>query len=259
MKNYYSILGVSPTAHAADIKRVYRKLALQYHPDKNPSPQAEPFFKEVNEAYDVLGDAQKRYEYDQRLLNPTYETPYTPPQPAHRDPRYRSHTQTHAQPRKPSAEQELMRKAIPYLTKVAWAGVFLVLLMIADRALPSQIDATLISGFKSTRVRYTSQEHLITARGESYRITDEARLKVNVGDTVEVVHSAFFHRLIRLQVNDVHIGNLATVYSNYIFVPILLAVLSLLGVSVRNKVEFLFNVGIVNIFALIITLILLLT
>jgi hypothetical protein len=256
MKNYYSILGVSATAHEADIKRAYRKLALQYHPDRNASPQAEQFFKEVNEAYDVLSDSQKRYEYDQRLLNPLHTGTYTAAQPTHRDPRYRPHTQ--AQPRKPSAEQELMQRAVPYLTKVAWVGIFLVIVMLADVALPAQIETTPIIGFRSTRVRHTSQEHMITASG-SYRITDEAMLKLHVGDTVEIIHSAFLNRLVRLQCNDVYITNLATVYSNYVFVPILLCILSVLGVLLRNKIEFQFNVGIVNIFALVITLILLLT
>jgi hypothetical protein len=256
MKNYYSILGVSPTAHAADIKRTYRKLALQYHPDRNPDPQAEQFFKEINEAYDVVGDTQKRYEYDQQLLNPMDETSVVSP-PTHRDPRYRPHART--QTKKPSAEQQLMQRAVPYLTYVAWAGIFVVLVMVADFALPSQIERTFVVGFKSTRIRYTSQEHLITMDGARYRITDEARLALNIGDTVEFVHSAFLHRLVRLQAKNIYITNLATVYSNYVFVPMVLAILSILGVVIKNKVEFLFNVGIVNIFVLVITLILLLT
>jgi curved DNA-binding protein len=65
-KDYYQILGVERTASADEIKRQYRKLALKYHPDKNPDdPSAESRFKEINEAYEVLGDAEKRAKYDQ--------------------------------------------------------------------------------------------------------------------------------------------------------------------------------------------------
>jgi curved DNA-binding protein len=65
-KDYYTILGVSKTASADDIKKAFRKLARQYHPDLNPGDKtAEARFKEVNEAYEVLSDSDKRKKYDQ--------------------------------------------------------------------------------------------------------------------------------------------------------------------------------------------------
>jgi molecular chaperone DnaJ len=64
-QDYYATLGVARDAGADDLKRAYRKLAMQYHPDRNPGDkQAEMRFKEVNEAYDVLKDEQKRAAYD---------------------------------------------------------------------------------------------------------------------------------------------------------------------------------------------------
>ncbi len=63
--NYYDRLGVAKTASTDDIKRAYRKLALKYHPDRNPGDtRAEETFKEVSEAYAVLSDSDKRKEYD---------------------------------------------------------------------------------------------------------------------------------------------------------------------------------------------------
>lgn len=65
-RDYYEILGVPRNASADDIKKSYRKLALQYHPDRNPNNKgAEDKFKEATEAYEVLSDQQKRHRYDQ--------------------------------------------------------------------------------------------------------------------------------------------------------------------------------------------------
>ena len=64
-RDYYEILGISKDASQDEIKKAYRKLAVQYHPDKNPdNKEAEAKFKEVAEAYAVLNDAQKRQQYD---------------------------------------------------------------------------------------------------------------------------------------------------------------------------------------------------
>lgn len=65
-KDFYSVLGVSRTANGDEIKKAYRKLAMKYHPDKNPGDKkAEEQFKEISEAYEVLSDDKKRQMYDQ--------------------------------------------------------------------------------------------------------------------------------------------------------------------------------------------------
>src|SRR5690348_4598010 len=65
-KDFYAVLGVSASATQDDIKKQYRKLAARYHPDKNPNdPKAADRFKEISEAYQVLGDAERRKQYDQ--------------------------------------------------------------------------------------------------------------------------------------------------------------------------------------------------
>ena len=75
MKDYYAILGVPRNATQEEIKRAYKRLARQYHPDVNKSPEAEEKFKEINEAYAVLSDPEKRKVYD------TYGTATPPPPP----------------------------------------------------------------------------------------------------------------------------------------------------------------------------------
>jgi curved DNA-binding protein len=70
-KDYYKILGVGRSANEDEIKKAYRKLALQYHPDRNPgNAKAEDKFKEINEAYQVLSDVEKRKRYD--MLGESY-------------------------------------------------------------------------------------------------------------------------------------------------------------------------------------------
>ncbi|MDU4860008.1 MAG: molecular chaperone DnaJ [Terrisporobacter othiniensis] len=65
-RDYYDVLGVGKSADATEIKKAYRKLAMKYHPDKNPGDkEAEEKFKEINEAYEVLSDETKRNNYDQ--------------------------------------------------------------------------------------------------------------------------------------------------------------------------------------------------
>ncbi|MFT4047090.1 MAG: DnaJ C-terminal domain-containing protein [Solimonas sp.] len=78
-KDYYKVLGVPRSAPADEIKRAYRKLAREFHPDKNKSAGAEDRFKEINEANEVLGDAEKRKAYDTLGANWKAGQQFTPP------------------------------------------------------------------------------------------------------------------------------------------------------------------------------------
>lgn len=64
-RDYYEVLNISKNATEQEIKKAFRKLAMEFHPDRNKSPEAEEKFKEINEAYEILSDANKRAKYDQ--------------------------------------------------------------------------------------------------------------------------------------------------------------------------------------------------
>jgi DnaJ-class molecular chaperone len=74
-KNYYSILGIEKNANDDEIKKVYKKLAIKFHPDKNSAPQASEAFKKVSAAYVCLSDPEKRRHYDQTGEEPGNSQP----------------------------------------------------------------------------------------------------------------------------------------------------------------------------------------
>ena len=67
MENLYTILGVAPNATDEEIKKIYRSLAMRYHPDRNDAPGAEVRFKSITKAYEILSDPARRDEYNQSV------------------------------------------------------------------------------------------------------------------------------------------------------------------------------------------------
>lgn len=259
MKDYYSILKVTQTASAGEIKRSYRVLVQQFHPDVNPDPTAHELIKEINEAYDVLGDEIKRRAYDARLANPfiAEETPQPPP---HRDPAYHRRGRYRPAPPTGTTQQDLMQKYVGVASFIAWAGCVLCLVLVIDFNLSYKMTRDTVQTFQSGGYGRARGNYLITHAGRSIKVSSRDVQKFQLGQSVEIIESRIFSILVDIFLPDTntHVTNLGTVYRNFGFVPLFLFVFSALGAIRRGGIEFRFNLGIINFFVLIFTIILLL-
>jgi hypothetical protein len=252
MKDYYSIIGIAPSAGSAEIKQAFRRLAVSYHPDKNPSPDAEEQFKEINEAYEVLNNPAKRAAYDELRANPfqsTYEA-----QPQHRDPAYNRNryayyqaTHSHQTPR------ELMAEYLPKFRWICWAGLVLTTSLAIDFLLPRQEtkeDVVEIKRiFRTGRYGGAIYDHdlLITSQGSEVMLFNDDLLRFKDEPWVIINKTALFSKIVSTttEAQDYQVTG-ASVYSSLAFMPLILFLTSLLGVSIRKKVEFPFNLTIVS-------------
>ena len=250
MKNYYSILGVSSTASAAEIKRAYRKLAVAYHPDKNPDPNALRLFQEINEAYDVIGDSEKRKTYDLRMANPFAEIPATPPSsPKHRDPAYRRPRPGTYRPKPDYSDQRyLMKKYLPYVRWLCWVGVVVTSLFFLDYVLPYVQTEEKIADVDVFRSRRNG-----VARYTAYTESGKKIVLYEPGGTIEIGSSI---RWARTRVYGVPIwaerpdgsfrATLGYMYGGLMIFPLAILVSSTLGLVFRSRTEFCFNLSIVT-------------
>ncbi|HET9487404.1 MAG TPA: J domain-containing protein [Chryseosolibacter sp.] len=258
MKDYYGILGVSPSASHSEIKRAFRKLAVRYHPDKNPSTEAKSLFQEINEANDVLADREKRALYDARLANPFAEL-LNEPAPGHRDPAYRRTQPGQRTGRKgPSPSFILMRDYLPYMMWVSRIGLLFTVLFFLDYLLPYRqvndvINAIYEVPVSRGQVNYT----VITGSGKKLRLYDERAADLTTGETVLTSVTMIFGSVITLSSPGGSYSEwVAYMYSTLIFFPILLFVISSLAFIYRRHVEFCFNLNVAGVILLVINIVL---
>lgn len=247
-------------ASSPEIKRAYRVLVQQLHPDVNPDPAAHERIKEVNEAYDVLGDESKKRDYDYRFDNPYVTVEVQPQQPVHRDPRYRrSTTYSHVNANRGSAERDLMQRLAPSMLKLFQACALLSLLLLVDFFLPHQVTDETISSFRNTGSRRYEANYFITQSGQRVKISARDGYLFNRDQQIKIVKSRILSLLIEVQIPDADtsVTNLSTIYANFRFVPLLLGLFSILGLAAKGKTEFRFNLGIMTGFVLIFTVFLL--
>jgi hypothetical protein len=231
-------------ANEAEIKQAYRKLALQFHPDRNTSKEAAAIFIEVNEAYEVLGDFQRKREYDKLLLG------VPEPVVVHRDPRYR--------PKPPGQGQsgsrrrqalETMRDYLKYAIMVSRLALLFSAVLIADYILPTNKTREEIVSIKNPReVRRDGAYKLSLRDGEVINLRTESAVEFETGTAITLESSAWFSipLVIENERTKFKARILGSIYGNFIFLPIVLLITSLVGTFWWKGIEFRFNLGVVN-------------
>jgi len=259
VKNYYQILEVEVNASQGEIKKSFRRLAIKYHPDKNPSVHAEELFKEINEAYDVLSDLEKKWVYDNRTLVDNSQTVQ------HRDPAYRRRTRPYTASKKKNNDQrELMLK---YISLARWASRIALLfsiVILVDYLLPFQkleedvIDVQKI--YVASRVGKLIDPinvKLVTSSGRELEVTYDFNF-IRKDSSIEITQSPILNVPVEvISVNDESNRERIqkSIYRNLVFFPILLGILSIISLVTRNNLEMEFNLGIANFVFIILNLI----
>ena len=258
MKDYYAILGVKPSASESEVRSAFRKLAIRYHPDKNPSAEAKPLFHDINEAYDVLGDPAKRALYDSRRENPLSEI-LSEPIRTHRDPAYRRRRPDQPpRKREPPAAYILMRDNLKYAMWISRIGLLVSTLFFIDYFLPYLHEDETIVDIAAVIVRRSVAYHIITtASGREIKLYDYTALNFRGMNVIRVSTTRIFGSVIEVaNQSGTYRERVAYMYRTLIFFPILLFVNSSLAFIYRRRVEFCFNLNLTAFILLIITYVL---
>ena len=261
MKDYYLILGIARTASEREIKRTYRRLAITYHPDKNPSADAEARFKEINEAYTVLSDPAMKADYDQRLNNPSfYSLPDT--QPFHRDPAYRRTTQRRTTG--PSERTLFMQSMLKYSRLLFYFGCFWCGVLVIDFLLPSIVRHEIVTSDMKEIPRLVSRDRidlLVTDQRHHFHVLPHEMVHFPKGSILHIYSSSILSALVKVENHDgtYIVNNLATIYRNFSFAPIMLLLTCLAGLLIRRGLEFHVNLGVVVFLLMILNIIFLIT
>jgi len=249
MKDYYEIMKLDRKASEADIKKAFRKLANQYHPDKNPSLEAEALFKEINEAYEVLGDPKSRLDYDQRLASPAFfNYQYIRPQRS----TYRG----------PSEKTLLQNSLLRYSRMLFYFGCLWCSVLIVDYTMPEdhlQGKVTTDMSKKTIFSPHQAGKLLTTDVGPSFDVTATEMKHFPLQSNVHIFRSPLLSAVIRVENHNgtFIVNNLGSIYRNFSFAPILLFLGCLLGILIKNGVEFHVNLGIVVFLIMILNIVLL--
>lgn len=247
--DHYETLGVSKNATSAEIKRAYRRLAVLYHPDKNPDPAAESFFKEVNQAYDVLSDPVKKRSYDLRGQTIFEAHHHQQQQPQHRDPAYRNPSRP--KPKYKGERQrllELMADYLPFVQRATWVCLFISSIAMIDFILPHRdSNDTVERGFvrQSKARRYSATYwNFETRAGRNIEVELTNAESLEPGASINIESSLLFDipRYVNTKTQTVRVAK--SIYGNFFFAPVGLFILAVLGYFFRNNIETSFNLGV---------------
>ena len=262
MKDYYAILGIHPASSEAEIKRAYRRLAVTFHPDKNPDPEAENLFKEINEAYDIIGDPEKKRDYDLIIQNyPVAEVSQSAPGPPrrHRDPAY--HRKYAPGPR-PKGERErmheFMARYLPVAHRLTVISSMVALFFLLDYTLPKTVVEEKIAKTTLTRISVGRSNKaywtITTADGRRFEIDLYLQDHFPRGGEVRLRLSPMLNIPLTVEGSGHRERVRKSMYGNFIFAPVVLLFSAIIALLFRKDVEKGFNYGIVSFLSMLLAL-----
>jgi hypothetical protein len=256
VKDYYVTLKISRHANATEIKKAYRRLAVQFHPDKNPNPSAEQIFKEVNEAYEVLGDAVSKARYDSQLDNPFTTATKENTRPAHRDPAYRR-KKPHVLVKSDRERMlEMMLQYLPWANRMVYVAFGVCFLLALDFTLPTNKTSTVIV---DTRVERTYSKNtsswwvMNTETAGVVRIPYSYADDFKAGRPIYVITSSILGIPLRVSSTTANVYMQKSIYGSFSFAPLALFLTSCFGIYYRRRIDYGFNAGVVSFMLLILT------
>ena len=252
MKDYYKILEVSKNATQAEIKASYRSLAKKYHPDKSNSPRAAQLFAEINEAYEVLSDPEKRLQYDQKPNSTNYKT-YNPQRPA----TSRSRARSRQRPAYASSKQQVdATPYVPYFKRVSYLAFAISLFLCLDFLLPRKISQETVEEVLSImRLSKYGKSYVaaiqVNTSGGNFRLDpkDDDNPFVR-GESVNIHKSVLLNLVTAVTLDEVtprqEYKMRASIFANFSFSLIIMLITSAVGTFLKKPPMAVLNFGIVN-------------
>ena len=259
MKDFYQVLGVTRLASSREIKIAYRKLAIQYHPDRNQDSHAEFRIKEINEAYHTLRDKDRRWLYDQKFYRPVaveksvvvqtssaFSNPFTAPPTAPPPAPRRSNEH---------AIREMVGRHLAFVRNISVVSIVFCLFLLFDYTLPFAETNEQITGKHINMVPHGvstfRSNMIITNYITRLRLPADLVEQLKTGDQVTIMATRLVGVPISLRSGLVVQKSFnATIYRNFLFLPAILLITTVLTFFYRGKAEFRFTLGVINFFML---------
>ncbi len=256
MKDYYRTLEVHPKATTQEIKKAYRKLAVKYHPDKSNYEDADRLFAAINEAYRTLSDPDKRFVYDTALMNrePTLPESRNQANEQGNRPQNKTRTQRRYATSKPST-RELILPYVNYMRMAPFFYLFFCLLLVVDKVMP-------LETYQETapQARYDFRGRLeFQANGNTLRMSNGKKISISLDDRIYLMdhpelitlRTFFFEKFVSAQTsngNGHRISPYTSIYTNMVYLPISLLLLSLVQLYPKWRPEQLLNLSLITLF-----------
>ncbi len=251
MKDYYQILGIPGNATPTQIRKAYYQLAHQYHPDKNPDAAHHQKFLDIKEAYETLGNKEKRQQYHYRWVNfKNNPNPVVRPAASPRaTPGHGPRRPYAAQKRRPAPRNDY-RTYEPFFRKICRASLLLTAILLLDLVFARELKhetALLVSEIVIPAGRVSERAIQVFTPNTQFRVAPKiaAKLFLKPGFSVDVWQTPLLKQEYKIRfLEQIYPVNGASIYRNFAFLLVLQTLASIIGLTRRISWAFRLNAGI---------------